>query len=199
MPLLHRQAVAKCLVCDTAKGPLRAIWEGSDTPGCKQGRSLRPRPSGQRNDAYHAYSHVNTLGGAGAAYLVKGDPRYLDMLINAYDSLQANQVFATGGYGPDEQFLPRDRLRECLENTANTFETQCGTWAGFKMVKHLLCATGEAKYGDWVELPQVSRSPDRAYRSGRLSGRLGAGAGPDGGRRAVTRLIAGVTPRSYNG
>jgi DUF1680 family protein len=110
-----------------------------------------PRPSGQRNDAYHAYSHVNTLGGAGAAYLVKGDPRYLKILINAYDSLQSNQVFATGGYGPDEQFLPRDRLRECLENTANTFETQCGTWACFKMVKHLLCATGEAKYGDWAE------------------------------------------------
>ncbi len=61
-----------------------------------------PRPSGQRNDAYHAYSHVNTLGGAGAAYLVKGDPRYLAILVNAYDSLQANQVFATGGYGPNE-------------------------------------------------------------------------------------------------
>ncbi len=110
-----------------------------------------PRPSGQRNDAYHAYSHVNTLGGAAAAYLVKGDRRYLDILINAYDSLQANQIFATGGYGPDEQFLPCDRLRERLENTANTFETQCGAWAGFKMAKHLLCATGEAKYGDWVE------------------------------------------------
>jgi uncharacterized protein len=110
-----------------------------------------PRPSGQHNDAYHAYSHVNTLGGAGAAYLVKGDPHYLAILINAYDSLQANQVFATGGYGPDEQFLPRDKLRERLENTANTFETQCGSWAGFKMAKHLLCATGEAKYGDWVE------------------------------------------------
>ena len=110
-----------------------------------------PRPSGQRSDAYHAYSHVNTLGGAGAAYLVKGDSHYLDILINAYDSLQANQIFATGGYGPDEQFLPRDRLRERLENTANSFETQCGTWAGFKMAKHLLCATGEAKYGDWAE------------------------------------------------
>jgi hypothetical protein len=110
-----------------------------------------PRPSGQRNDAYHAYSHVNTLGGAGAAYLVKGDPRYLDILMNAYDSLQANQIFVTGGYGPDEQLLPRDKLRECLENTTNTFETQCGTWAGFKMAKHLLCATRDAKYGDWVE------------------------------------------------
>jgi len=109
------------------------------------------RPSGQRNQAYHAYSHVNTLGGAGAAYLVKGDHHYLDILANAYDSLQANQVFAAGGYGPNEQLLPRDKLRESLENSANTFETQCGSWAGFKMVKHLVCATGDAKYGDWVE------------------------------------------------
>ena len=109
------------------------------------------RPSGQRNDAYHAYSHVNTLGGAGAAYLVKGEPRYLDILVSAYDSLQSNQVFATGGYGPDEQLLPRAPLREHLDNTANTFETQCGTWACFKMVKHLLCATGDARYGDWAE------------------------------------------------
>ncbi len=47
--------------------------------------------------------------------------------------------------------MPRDKLRETLENTTNTFETQCGTWAGFKMAKHLLCVTGDAKYGDWVE------------------------------------------------
>ena len=110
------------------------------------------RPSGQQNNSYHAYSHVNTLGGAGAAYLVKGDVRYLEILKNAYDSLQANQVFAPGGFGPDEQFLPRDRLLACLERTTNTFETQCGAWAAFKMVKHLVRATGDAKYGDWVEL-----------------------------------------------
>jgi len=110
-----------------------------------------PRPSGQRNDVYHAYSHVNTLGGAGAAFLVKGDPRYLDILANAYDSLQTHQVFATGGFGPNEQFLPRDKLREGLENSVNCFETQCGCWAGFKMVKYLLCAKRDAKYGDWAE------------------------------------------------
>ena len=32
------------------------------------------RASGKHTDAYHAYSHVNTLGGAGAAYLVTGEP-----------------------------------------------------------------------------------------------------------------------------
>ena len=51
------------------------------------------RPSGLRNDRYHAYSHVNTLGGGRAAYLITGEPRYLAILKNAYDYLQANQVF----------------------------------------------------------------------------------------------------------
>ena len=90
------------------------------------------RPNGHRNGGYHAYSHVNNLGGAAEAYLVKGDPRYLDILKNAYDSIQANQILATGGFGPNEQFLPRDKLRETVENTTNTFETQCGTWAGLR-------------------------------------------------------------------
>jgi DUF1680 family protein len=109
------------------------------------------RPSGQRNSAYHAYSHVNTLGGAGTAYLVTGEPRYLEILRNAYDYLQKHQVFASGGYGPDEQLLPRDALLARLGTTANTFETQCGTWAAFKMVKQLITFTGDAQYGDWAE------------------------------------------------
>ena len=108
------------------------------------------RPSGQRNDAYHAYSHVNTLGGAGAAYLVKGDLRYLDILVNAYDSLQANQVLRRAATGPMNNSCLATNSASTW-TTTNTFETQCGTWAGFKMAKHLLCGTGEAKYGDWVE------------------------------------------------
>jgi uncharacterized protein len=129
------------------------VWEYSEYWNIyARGASIfAPRPSGQRNDFYHAYSHVNTLGGAGAAYLVKGDARYLELLKNAYDSLQANQAFATGGYGPDEQLLPRDALLAKLQISVNTFETQCGTWAAFKMAKHLICFTGDAKYGDWIE------------------------------------------------
>ncbi len=76
-----------------------------------------PNKSGKHAKANHAYSHVNTLGGAGAAYLVRGDSRYLDILRNAYDYLQAYQVFATGGYGPDEQLLPRKELLDHLSKT----------------------------------------------------------------------------------
>jgi uncharacterized protein len=107
--------------------------------------------AGKRSRANHAYSHVNTLGGAGAAYLVRGDARYLDVLRNAYDYLQTQQVFATGAYGPDESFLPHDQFLAKLSQTENTAEIQCGTWAVFKMVKYLIRCTGDARYGDWAE------------------------------------------------
>ena len=104
----------------------------------RKGDLFGDRGGGRRTGAYHAYSHVNTLGGAGADYLVKGDPRYLDTLVNAYDSLQANQFFATGGFGPDRTTPAPRQTPRMPDNTANTFETQCGCWAGFKMAKYLI-------------------------------------------------------------
>ncbi len=129
------------------------VWEYSEYWNiyARGANIFAPRPNDGRNDFYHAYSHVNTLGGAAAAYLVKGEPRYLNLIKNAYESLQTNQCFATGGYGPDEQLLPREALLGKLPITANTFETQCGTWAAFKMAKQLICFTGEAEFGDWIE------------------------------------------------
>ncbi|MCW3095318.1 MAG: hypothetical protein JWL77_936 [Chthonomonadaceae bacterium] len=101
--------------------------------------------------AYHAYSHVNTLGGAGAAYLVTGEAHYLDTLRNAYDFLQTKECFATGGFGPNEQITPPAARRQMLATSHATFETQCGSWAAFKMTKYLLSLTGDARYGDWTE------------------------------------------------
>lgn len=112
--------------------------------------SILPRDA-NFNGGFHAYSHVNTLGGAGTAYRVTGESRYLDVLKNAYDYLQAEAVFATGGYGPDECLTTHDRLAAMLYATHNSAEIPCGTWACFKMVKHLLRATGDARYGDWCE------------------------------------------------
>jgi len=115
------------------------------------GDIFAPRPDGGRNEAYHAYSHVNTLGGAGAAFLVKGEPAYLATIRNAADYLQARQCFATGGFGPDEELVPREKLIRKLADTHNTFETQCGSWAVFKLARYLISCTGDARYGDWVE------------------------------------------------
>ncbi|MBU6400871.1 MAG: glycoside hydrolase family 127 protein [Verrucomicrobia bacterium] len=129
------------------------VWEYHDYWDiyARNGDIFAPRPNGQHNDSYHAYSHVNTLGGAGAAYRVTGQSHYLDTLKNAFDFLQRDEVFATGGFGPDEQLLPRAALAGRLKSTHATFETQCGSWAAFKLAKHLITFTGDARYGDWIE------------------------------------------------
>ena len=100
---------------------------------------------------YHAYSHVNTLSGAAAAFAVTGERHYLDILRNAYDYLHAHQVYATGGYGPNEQIGPDPLPAECLDTAENHWETQCCSWAAFKLVKYLMSFTGDARYGDWIE------------------------------------------------
>jgi uncharacterized protein len=100
---------------------------------------------------YHAYSHVNTFSGLGAGYLAEGDPYYLETLVKAYDYLQEHQCWATGGYGPNESLLPRDQLAALLGSAHNHFETQCGSWAGFKLTKYLISFTGDARFGDWTE------------------------------------------------
>ena len=110
-----------------------------------------PRPDGEKQSQYHAYSHVNTLSGAALAYQVKGEKRYVDTLRNAYDFLQRNQCFATGGYGPNELLVPHDELLRLLAETHNTVETQCCSWAAFKMSRYLILFTGDARYGDWIE------------------------------------------------
>ena len=101
---------------------------------------------------YHAYSHVNTLSSLAAAYLVGGDPRDLAALRRAYDFLWKTQLWVTGGYGPNECLMPRGQLAAMLTETGNHFETQCGSWAGFKLGKYLVSFTGDARYGDWMEL-----------------------------------------------
>ena len=100
----------------------------------------------------HAYSHVNTFSSAAMAYAVSGDPAYLRIIKNAYEFLQNTQCYATGGYGPMERIMPPDgRLGKSLEMNFNSFETPCGSWAGFKLSKYLMQFTGEARYGDWIE------------------------------------------------
>ena len=105
----------------------------------------------ERPGWYHAYSHVNTFCGLGAGYLAEGDPYYIKALSNAYDFLQEMQCWTTGGFGPNESLLPKDKLVAMLDDAHNHFETQCGSWAGFKMTKYLISITGDARYGDWTE------------------------------------------------
>lgn len=52
----------------------------------------------------HAYSYVNTFSSAAMVYAVYGNPRYLNICVNAYAVLQRTQCYTTGGYGPDDRF-----------------------------------------------------------------------------------------------
>jgi len=100
----------------------------------------------------HAYSHCNTFSSAAMAYAVHGAPQYLRTIVNAYDYFERTQFYATGGYGPGEKLQsPDGSLGRSLESKSATFETPCGTWAGFKLTRYLLRFTGDAKYGDWAE------------------------------------------------
>lgn len=100
----------------------------------------------------HAYSHVNTFSSAAMTYAVTGDAAYLRMARNFYDWLQRTQCYATGGYGPTERLVtPDGSLGRSLETRSDTFETGCGSWAGFKLSRYLMQFTGESRYGDWAE------------------------------------------------
>lgn len=138
---------------DTRYRDFAKVWEYTEFWDifANKGDIFGVRANGQQTREYHAYSHVNTFSGAGAAYLVSGDSHYLDVLRNAYDFIQTNEVYATGGYGPNEQLMPHDQVVKMLSETGRHFETQCGSWAAFKMSKYLISFTGDAKYGDWIE------------------------------------------------
>jgi len=130
---------------------------------------------------FHAYSHVNTLSSAAMAYGVTGEEEYLKTIVNAYSWLERTQLFATGGYGPEEELLPPDgSLSKSLETTFRSFETICGSWAGFKLARYLMQFTGEARYGDWIEklvyngigaaLPMAAHGQTFYYSDYRLGG-----------------------------
>jgi uncharacterized protein len=100
----------------------------------------------------HAYSHVNSFSSAAMAYAATGEKRYLDICVNGHDFVQATQVYATGGYGPDERLMPPDgSLGRSLDCCAYHAEVPCGTWAGFKLSRYLMTFTGDARFGDWIE------------------------------------------------
>ena len=102
--------------------------------------------------AKHAYSHAIALSSAARAYFELGDPKYRTAIINAWRFLDA-QRYASGGFGPDEQFITpgRGALYESLGRTKDHFETPCGSYASMKLARYLLRATGDARYGDGLE------------------------------------------------
>jgi hypothetical protein len=101
----------------------------------------------------HAYSHAIALSSAAKAYLVLGDDKYRRAMANAWTYLTTEQQFASGGWGPNEQFITphQGKLYESLSTTDDHFETPCGAYAACKLDRYLLRMTGDPRYGDHLE------------------------------------------------
>lgn len=101
----------------------------------------------------HAYSHVNALSSGMQGYLKLGDRKYLDAVTNAVEMIWKDQSFATGGWGPNEAFVEpgKGQLGASLSSTHHSFETPCGAYAHFKVMRYLLALTRDARYGDSME------------------------------------------------
>jgi uncharacterized protein len=100
----------------------------------------------------HAYSHVNAMSSAMQAYFVLGNEKHLRAARNGFDFVRA-QSFATGGWGPNEEFRKpgSGEIGESLTKTHSSFETPCGSYAHFKITRYLLRATKDSQYGDSME------------------------------------------------
>ncbi|HEY6444972.1 MAG TPA: beta-L-arabinofuranosidase domain-containing protein [Acidobacteriaceae bacterium] len=100
----------------------------------------------------HAYSHVNALSSASQAYLVLGSEKHLRAARNGFDFVVA-QSYATGGWGPNEAFVApgSGSLADSLHSTHASFETPCGAYGHFKIVRYLMRITGDSRYGDSME------------------------------------------------
>jgi DUF1680 family protein len=102
---------------------------------------------------HHAYSYFNSLNSSIQAYISDGSRMHLLAAKNGFDMIVANQSFATGGWGPTENFfIPgTGALYESLTNTHRSFETPCGSFAHLKLTRYLLRLSRDGAYGDSME------------------------------------------------
>ncbi len=101
----------------------------------------------------HAYSHMNALSSGVQGYLKLGDPKYFRAVSNAVDLIWKYQSYATGGWGPNEQFIQpgTGALGKSLTTTRSSFETPCGAYAHFKLMRYMTAITKNSLYGDSLE------------------------------------------------
>ncbi len=100
----------------------------------------------------HAYSYTNALCSAMQAWMVDGSAMHLRAAVNGFGMIEA-QSFATGGWGPDEEFRKPGygQVLASLGKTHNSFEVPCGSFAHLKLTRYLLRATRDGRYGDSME------------------------------------------------
>jgi uncharacterized protein len=115
----------------------------------------------------NALGHMDALNSAAKAYLVFGEQHYLQAVKNGFAFVEA-QSYATGGWGPNECFIPQTipfgepvapenwmpairTLGESLTRTHWHFQTPTGADAHFNVGRYLLRITKQATYGDSME------------------------------------------------
>jgi hypothetical protein len=101
----------------------------------------------------HAYSHVNALSSGMQGYFKLGDEKYYRAVSNSVEMIWKDQSFATGGWGPNEAFVQpgKGQLGASLDTSHRSFETPCGSYAHFKVMRYLLTLTRDPRYGDSME------------------------------------------------
>jgi DUF1680 family protein len=101
----------------------------------------------------HAYSHVNSLTSAAQTYESTGDEKYLHAVENAWKFLTETQMYASGGWGPNEHFITpgQGALAASVQTSMNSFETPCGSYANVNLDRYLLRFNAKSKYGDNME------------------------------------------------
>ena len=101
----------------------------------------------------HAYSHVNAFSSGVQGYLKLRDQKYYRAVSHAIDLLWNDQSYATGGWGPNEALVEpgKGQLGASLETTHRSFETPCGAYAHFKLMRYMIGLTKDSRYGDSLE------------------------------------------------
>lgn len=113
--------------------------------------SKKPK-AGLYSEFCHAYSHTNSFNSCAKAYEIKQDPYYLKALRGFYNFMMETEVMATGGFGPNfEHLMPKNRIIDALRTGHDSFETQCGSYAAYRLIKYLTRFTGEPQFGNWGE------------------------------------------------
>lgn len=93
-----------------------------------------------------AYEMMSNLVGLCDLYRVVGDERYLRAVRNAWEDINAHQMYITGGVSYKEHFQPDDRLKE----SGNVAET-CANVTWMQLCAQLFTITGDSKYYEPIE------------------------------------------------
>ncbi len=107
---------------------------------------------GQNTAHFHAYSHVNTMNSALSYYAKTGAKGLYTCVTEFYDFMRNTQELATGGYGAHlEWLMPTTGIIQALSYHHDNSETQCDSYAVYRLSNSLLALSGHSKYGNWME------------------------------------------------